>query len=259
MTYPTTDHPWQLITLPVSHYCEKARWALDRLQIPYIEQPHLLPFHRSATEAVGGTSVPVLVTDSGSMTDSTEILQYLDTVAPTSEQLYPADPDLCQQVEQLEEVFNLELGPATRRWVYFHIIDNDEILKRQWCRGISQREQAVFSKTLPRLRTMVREALDISVASAASALESIHRIFASVEERLVDGRPYLVGDRLTAADLTFAALAAPILLPPEHPMTLAGFQMVASAMTKEIVVCRRSAAGKFGLRLYRDRSSVGRS
>ena len=24
-----------LITIPISHYCEKARWALDRAALPY--------------------------------------------------------------------------------------------------------------------------------------------------------------------------------------------------------------------------------
>ncbi|MFM9267952.1 glutathione S-transferase N-terminal domain-containing protein [Tychonema sp. BBK16] len=28
----------RLITIPISHYCEKVRWALDLLKIPYIEE-----------------------------------------------------------------------------------------------------------------------------------------------------------------------------------------------------------------------------
>lgn len=29
---------YRLITIPASHYCEKVRWALDWLKIPYIEE-----------------------------------------------------------------------------------------------------------------------------------------------------------------------------------------------------------------------------
>ena len=29
----------RLITIPISHYCEKARWALERAEIPYREEP----------------------------------------------------------------------------------------------------------------------------------------------------------------------------------------------------------------------------
>ena len=31
----------RLITIPISHYCEKARWALEWSQIPYVEEKHL--------------------------------------------------------------------------------------------------------------------------------------------------------------------------------------------------------------------------
>ncbi|MCW3023116.1 MAG: Glutathione S-transferase family protein, partial [Conexibacter sp.] len=30
-----------LVTIPISHYCEKARWALDRAGVAYEERRHL--------------------------------------------------------------------------------------------------------------------------------------------------------------------------------------------------------------------------
>ena len=35
-----------LITIPLSHYCEKARWALDRVALSYREEPHAPRFGR---------------------------------------------------------------------------------------------------------------------------------------------------------------------------------------------------------------------
>ena len=32
---PVPSQAPRLITLPISHYCEKARWALERARIPY--------------------------------------------------------------------------------------------------------------------------------------------------------------------------------------------------------------------------------
>lgn len=37
--------PLRLITLPISHYCEKVRWALDRQGIAYREEAHAPIFH----------------------------------------------------------------------------------------------------------------------------------------------------------------------------------------------------------------------
>ena len=54
----------RLITIPISHYCEKARWALDRAGIAYREERHVQLVHRvAARRAGGGSTVPVLVTD----------------------------------------------------------------------------------------------------------------------------------------------------------------------------------------------------
>ena len=50
-----------LITIPLSHYCEKARWALDRVALPYREEPHAPLFHRLATKRNERGTVPVLV------------------------------------------------------------------------------------------------------------------------------------------------------------------------------------------------------
>ena len=250
---PTRDRPRHLITIPISHYCEKARWGLDRLSLSYVEQPHLLAYHRKATAAVGGTSVPVLVMGTEALTDSTDILRYLDTLAPDSTQLYPKDLSLREQVNTLEDWFNRDLGPETRRWGYFHLLDQDALLRQQWCRGIPQREQALFPKLLPQLRETVRQALNLSAESAEQALDQVHRIFAAVGDRLADGRPYLTGDQFTAADLTFAALAAPMIMPPKHPTYVSGLGHLPRSMAKEIAACRQCPAGKFVLRVYGDR------
>lgn len=104
---------FRLITFPVSHYCEKARWALTRLNIPYVEERHAPLFHRLATGRVGGKSVPVLIADAGVFTDSRDILKYLDSIAPDDARLYPSDSSLLKQVEELEALFNAQLGTAS--------------------------------------------------------------------------------------------------------------------------------------------------
>jgi glutathione S-transferase len=53
--------PAILITIPLSHYCEKVRWALDRVALPYREEPHAPLLHRLATKRNDGGTVPALV------------------------------------------------------------------------------------------------------------------------------------------------------------------------------------------------------
>jgi glutathione S-transferase len=68
--------------------------------------------------------------------------------------------------------------------------------------------------------------------------------------KLSTGRRYLVGDRFTAADLTFAALAAPVLLPEECHAVQPALEEVPAAMREEILFLRDSDAGQFALRLF---------
>ena len=73
----------------------------------------------------------------------------------------------------------------------------------------------------PLARRLVRTAYKITPEGAQRSLERVRGVFRQVDERLSDGRRFLAGERFTAADLTFAALAAPVLFPAEcravHP------------------------------------------
>src|SRR5438105_14949685 len=81
----------RLVTIPISHFCEKARWALDRAGVQYVEQPHLQFIHILAARFAGGArTVPVLVTEAGDvLADSTAILHWADTQLEPERRLYP--------------------------------------------------------------------------------------------------------------------------------------------------------------------------
>ena len=73
----------RLVTIPISHFCEKARWALDRAGLAYVEEAHVQGLHQlAARRAGGGPSVPVLVTDEGVFAQSEWIIRYADAHLP---------------------------------------------------------------------------------------------------------------------------------------------------------------------------------
>jgi glutathione S-transferase len=247
--------PFRLITIPVSHYCEKARWALTKLKLPYVEEAHMPPFYRLATNRVGGKSTPVLITKDGVFTDSTDILQYLDKLVPDNAKLYPIDSELRRKVEELEDLFDEQLGPATRRWGYFYTINDSKLIKKRWTQGVPFFEEALFPVVYPLMRRVVRKAFNINSESAAQAYEQIQSVFEKVNELLADGRSYLVGDNFSAADITFAALAAPVISPPEHPIKPRPLEELPDSFASKISAFRETPAGAYVLRLYRDRNS----
>jgi glutathione S-transferase len=276
------ETPARLITIPVSHYCEKIRWALTRLQIPFVEERHMPPFHRFATRQlgqqlspkqvteternlspmnrfvsriVGGQSVPVLVTGTDILRSSEEILKYIDAIAPDRLKLYPTDPQHRQKVEELVTSFDSVLGPLVRQWTYSYLMDQPNLIKPLWCQGVPWFERQLFPVVFPWMRSNVLQMYDISDASAIAAHAQICEIFAAVGNLLADGRSYLVGNRFSAADLTFATLAAAVVVPEGYGVKLPDLDRLPFKMTVSIQSFRETVAGKCVLRLYEEHTS----
>jgi glutathione S-transferase len=241
--------PAILITIPLSHYCEKARWALDRVALPYREEPHAALLHRLATKRNERGTVPVLVHQGKRLSDSTDILKHADAVCG-GDLLYPRDARLRGEVEALEERFDTELGPNTRRWAYAQLLPHTKLLRSLWTRGVPPLEASVVAVITPIVRRLVRIGYRITPESAQRSLERVRGVFRQVEELTRDGRRFLAGDRFTAADLTFAALASPVLLPPECRAVQPALDELPVALREEILRFRETGAGRFALRLF---------
>ncbi len=237
----------RLITMPHSHFCEKARWALDLSGVEYVEEAHPPLFHWMATLTRGGRSVPVLVHDGKSYTDSTDILLHLDEMGA---KLYPCEPDVRNAVLQLEDEFDLTLGPHARRWAYAQLLPHSALLLKAMTPDTARIERILLPAILPIAKRLIRKSLRISEQSAARSLSMVNHIFSDVEQRLQGGSRFLVGNRFTAADLTFASLAAPVLLPPQYRGQMPKLDEASQPMRDEVVRLRETVAGRFALRLF---------
>ncbi len=245
----SNTRPAVLITIPLSHYCEKVRWALDRVGLLYREEPHAPLLHRLATKRNDGGSVPVLVHGTARFLDSTDILVHADEIGGSGV-LYPQDAAQRCDVVALEERFDTELGPHTRRWAYGHLLPHTRLLTSLWSRGVPRMEAIIFQAIAPVTRRLIRAAYKITPDSAQRSLERVHGVFRHVEDLMSDGRRFLTGERFTAADLTFAALAAPALLPGECRAVQPTLDDLPAAMREEVLRLRNTVSGKFALRLF---------
>jgi glutathione S-transferase len=234
-----------LITIPFSHYCEKARWALDACRVAYEEDGHLPLFHYIALR--GRKSVPVLVTEERRLTDSTDIVAWADAKKPGT--LIPADTRVRDEALALEDDFDRGFGPATRRWAYFHLLPRRDLM-HVMVRGVPAWEARALTVTRPLAVGFLTRALKIDEAGVERSRKKIEATLDAVDAKLGDGRAYLAGDRFTIADLTFASLASPILFPREHPFGLPTPEELTPAARSLVEAWRARPSGRHALSMY---------
>lgn len=208
---------WQI---EISHYSEKARWALAwkgvehrrRSPVPGAHIPVALWLTRGAHY-----TFPVLRLDGRNIGDSTAIVAALEERFPDPH-LYPAEIADRRRALELEDHFDEELGPAIRQLAW-HEFGRDresfEALMRQTAPGPLRRfaaPTAAYARAYTALRFRAGDA-GAAERNRATVLAALDRL----ERELGDGK-YLVGDSFSVADLTAASLFYPLVRPPEGPI-----------------------------------------
>jgi glutathione S-transferase len=243
----------RLVTIPISHFCEKARWALDRADVPYAEQPHVQLLHiAAARRAGGGRTVPVFVTPGGAaLASSSAILRWADGRLAPERRLYP-EGGIGEQAAALEARFDAGLGPDGRLWMYHETLPAVRGLAPWALAGVPRAERAFFRVGRRLVEPAIRRHLGVDAAAADAALQRVRSVFDEIAAQLSDGRRFLLGDRFTAADLTFAALSAPMLVPARYGSPLPPPEALPDRMADEVRRLRRHPAGAFAARLYQE-------
>jgi glutathione S-transferase len=246
----------RLLTIPISHYCEKARWSLQRAGLDYREERHVQGIHRlAARRAGGGATVPVLVTPAGAIGESQQIVEWIDEQLPADRRLLPGDGSR-GEVQQLCERFDTVLGPRARRLIYVHMLRDKPLALRFNNDGVPAWEERVVRYAWPAMGAVIRRALAIEPRSEAEDELAVWAELDFVASLLADGRPYLCGERFTAADLTFASLAAPVLVPAVYGVALPQPAQMRADTAALVQRAREHPAGAFALERFARRGQA---
>ncbi|HET6283251.1 MAG TPA: glutathione S-transferase, partial [Polyangia bacterium] len=162
------------------------------------------------------------------------------------------DPEARKEVERLEDLFDDKLGPATRRWAYFHLLPDNEATVRTLRLTVGRVAGAALPVLLPFMRRLIGRLYRINPQSAARSHQRIQDVFGQVNDLLKDGRAYLVGGRFSAADLTFASLSMPMIFPDGYGVPMPRLAELPAEMVRIIESFRQTPAGDFAQRMYRE-------
>jgi glutathione S-transferase len=208
---------WQI---DVSHYSEKARWALAWKGIEHRRRSPVPGAHMAvALWLTRGAqyTFPVLRLDGRNIGDSTAIIAALEERFPEPP-LYPTDIAEQRRALALEDYFDEVLGPAIRQFAW-HEFGRDrerfEALMRQAAPPALARfaaPSAAYARAYTALRFRAGDA-----AAAARNRDAVLAALDRLEAELGDGE-YLVGSGFGVADLTAASLFYPLVRPAEGPL-----------------------------------------
>jgi glutathione S-transferase len=202
--------------LKVSHYNEKARWALDFKGIPHVRRAAVPGRHAAIAEGLtGGRTFPVLLLDDRAIGDSTRIIEALERRFPDPP-LYPADAAARHRALEIEDFFDQELGPHARLLVLHHLLPNPRLLLGTFAPDLTGPRRMLARAMFPGVRRRITAQFGIGRDSVELAYRKIHAAGRRFERELQPSG-YLVGEGFTVADLTVAALVAPVVAPEQFP------------------------------------------
>ena len=214
---PDTDV--ELHQFRYSHFNEKARWALDFKRVPHMRTSYLPgPHQPKIRKLTGQTQTPVVRFGDDYLYGSARIIDELEKRYP-SPPLYPEDGSQRIRALEIQSWFDSEIGPRGRRAVLNSMMGETAYFANMFSEGQTAGKRCFYRTILPLAKGKIRRGNDItgpeSVADGVAALQEGFDFVA----REAGAAGYLVGDTFSVADLTAAAILAPVADPPDCEMT----------------------------------------
>ena len=261
---PSKTQHIRLVTIKASHFCEKVRWVLDMLEadetspVYFTEDAHPPAFVAFETVALSGdttSQTPMIVyqNDKGEVIVKTKSEEILREFLPS---LYPKEIE--NEIRAMEVDLGVRLGAALRCFCYHHLIDlprYHKVLVKVSAGSTSWIEETLFDKMLDKgIDAGMRKAMVINEETAKTS-EIILRMVFSELSQLLEGKDYLMdipskSFGFTAADLTLAALAYPLLRPPEMDSFLANMEELPPQLNEMTTELLATKAGEHILKIY---------
>lgn len=206
-----------LYQFPISHYCEKVRWAMDHKGLNY-KVKNLLPgFHLRTTNKMAPKSyLPILIDSNDNVKNqqiqnSHIILNYLDEQYPDNS-LTPKDSELLRQALAWERYCDVEIGVHVRCYCYHYLLSNHKIVVPLLIQGGPWLSSLLFKYSFSKIEKVMRKVMRINEESAKKSEQHIQQAIDKLYEAYQKSE-FLVGDQFSRADLTAAALLAPLIMP----------------------------------------------
>lgn len=207
-----------LYVFAISHYCEKARWALDYLGIDY-RLEHLAPgphIQLARGHKLADTSLPILVDGEFALQGSAAIIDWaIKRGGIPGRSLASTDIDASRDIEErLDQV----LGVHLRRYYYSDaLITQPQTVRPIFARDLRWSQRLVLRLAWGKIVKLMIKGMDLGSGQGLESRQIVETELDWLDGLLADGRKFLVGNQLSRTDISAAALLSPLVLPATHP------------------------------------------
>ena len=197
----------------ISHYCEKARWALDYCGIEYHLKTLIPATHTVTTKKIGAkrSSLPILQTANGVIEGSADIIAWANQNGSKSILINDASNALEKQADDV-------LGVHIRRWFYSEaLLDCPEIVKPVFAKGASFKDKCILQFAWPKVVSVMIKRMDLGVQQEQDSKAIVLTELNKLDSLISDESVFLIDDQFSNADIAIASLIAPLYRPQKHP------------------------------------------
>lgn len=201
-----------LYQFPISHYCEKARWAFDYKGVPYTTKNLLVGPHIRKMKSLAPTPlVPVIRNKEGIIQGSDKIIDYLDEKVG-ERPLTPRATELNNASREWESYAAKHIGDPLRCVMYDTLLLYPERLIPLFCMKGPWYGGMLYRLIYTRLERKIRHGLMINDRTVKISGRLLEKGMARLSNQ-ISRSDYLAGDAFSRADLTVCSLLAPIVGP----------------------------------------------
>ncbi len=211
----------ELYQFELSHYCERARWALDYKGLTYTKRNLVPAFHSWQIRKLHSKArtVPLLLDNGNIICDSGEIIDFLEINHPTPA-LNPTTEAGRATAKKIEDFACDTFGIHLRRFFYYWAFatESDDVVKRLLLLNAdNENHKKWFLRGYGFIRALMTKKMKLTEENAQKSEYEIINAMDKLSQHLSQ-RNYCVEETFTRADLTVASLLSPLCLPKEHPI-----------------------------------------
>lgn len=256
-----TDQPLRLTMLTFAPMIDSecSRRVLGAHGIKFDERDRLFGWVSLLTMIHGGYGrVPLIYGSGRAMSGPSPTARYLDSLVTEHRRLLPSEQPLRHQVEAAFATYNGELASDVAAFAYYYLLPERAAMIERFGAPVTPLGRKALPLVYGMLRWLFTTLLRLRPRRIGDVALRIEALLDWTDRRLPDKHQFLVGDRLTLADLGFMSAMAPLVIPPAYEKNVPPVADLPQPYREMVLRTRKRPSGRLALDLYERLAKVPR-